>query len=229
MGFFGRLFGWEKSHFGARPNANPFGCVWRYDPGPMVLLNMGGENLQAVLRSIAEAFESRDDCPRFIHLMLQQPDWRSHLVAAVAALLSTDRSRYAPALWAAFDSGSWVAPQLACTLYYADTDFAAEAKRRITAGCPVSAPAGLSAVERHIFTGPAGGSQRSAKNLASLLQVLQRLPGEAPWVATELDKSEVQELLRTDIDRSAKIAESWFEDLRASFATMGRDLNRLTD
>jgi hypothetical protein len=222
-----RLVGRAKSQTMGPSDFGPFESVWRDGPGHLPLLHMNSGDVPAVLGGISDALASADDSPRYVQLMLQDANWRPHLVAAIAALLSSGRSNYAPALWAAFDSGSWVAPQLACALYFLDPEFASEAKRRIAGLCPVAVPPGLSAAERHSATGSAGLSQRSAKNLASLMRVLARIPSETTWVASELDKPEVQELLESDVDSSAEIADSWFDALHSSFERLGRELRRL--
>jgi hypothetical protein len=176
MRFLRWLFGGTQSQSTGLTDFGPFAAVWRDGPGPLPLLHMRSDHVQPVLSRVSDALALADDSPSYVQLMLQDPNWRLHLVAAVATLLSSDRSNYAPALWAAFDAGSWVAPPLACTLYFVDPEFAPAARRRVVALCPVAAPTGLSAAERHSATGPAGLGQRSAKNLASLLRVLGRLP-----------------------------------------------------
>ena len=82
-----------------------------------------------------------------------------------------------------------MAPQLAVSLYCADPGFAAEAKRRIVARCPI--------VDNEQFC---MGQTRdlSAKNLASLLYVLADVQSEATWVAIESSAPEVIEVLRED-------------------------------
>ena len=217
MRFFYRLL--RRRRFG------PFASVWQDGPEHLPLLWMS-DDARPVLGKLSDALASVDSSQNFIRRMLQDPNWRPQLVAAVAILLSSNRWKHAAALWAAFDSGSWVSPQRACTLYFADPDFAAEARHRIATLCPVSVPSRLSNRKRVSATGPAGPIQRSAKNVASLLRVLGRLPAEAAWVASELDDPEVQELLGSDIDSSAEIADGWFDALCSSFAEIGRDLRR---
>ena len=48
----------------------------------------------------------------FVDVMFDDPNWRPHLVGAIALILD-DGSRLSPtALWHAIDAGSWVIPQL---------------------------------------------------------------------------------------------------------------------
>ncbi len=82
---------------------------------------------------LAVAFlQTQSQCPRqgvqdpnwapFAAILLSDPNWRPHLVACVA-LIYEPREAVLPALWQAFDEGSWVAPQLAVAGYFSDAKF----------------------------------------------------------------------------------------------------------
>ena len=132
-----------------------------------------------------------------------------------------------PALWQAFDGGSWVAPQLAVAGYFSDVKFAERAKLRIENGCSVTPPKGLNEVERHSATGPADTAGRSAKNMASLLNMCARLSTLSPWVAEIQKQPDVAKMLRYDEawDNSAIIAERWFETISQMYERQGITLS----
>jgi hypothetical protein len=151
-----------------------------------------------------------------MEFMLASPNWRPHLVAAVAVLCSENRERYSDNIWEAFDSGSWVAPQLAVALSYCDRDFVVNAKNRILNGCPVMPPYGLSPVERHSATGPAGSAARSGKNMSSLIEMLTMLETEDDWLSSLRQEPKLKKVLSADIDDSAGLTQSWMTGIRQS-------------
>src|SRR5215472_11707362 len=106
----------------------------------LTFLNMNSDAVQSGLMLLSDALNSSDDVRRYVELMLQGRNWRPHVVGAVAALLSPNRPEYVSLLWQTFDYGSWVAPQLAVTLYLSDPDFRVQARQRIASRCQ-AAPA----------------------------------------------------------------------------------------
>jgi hypothetical protein len=189
--------------------------------GYLSLLWMSSDDVPLVLTDIADALSSPDG-RGYVTRMLEDENWRSHLIATIAAPLSPDPSNFAPALWAAFDRGSWVAPQLAVALWFSDPEFTSEAKRRVVARCPVAVPEdvarpeGLLAFQRR---------EISAKNLASLSGVLSHVPSEAAWIMSELAAGDVQALLKSDVDSAGEIVDSWSKTARDRFAQYGRSLS----
>jgi hypothetical protein len=179
-------------------------------------LGMGTPHARRALTTLSEVLRSTDDAHRYIELMLQGRNWRPHLVASVAILMSPDRAGYTSALWRTFDYGSWVAPQLAVVLYFSDPEFGREAKHRIASRCPLTAAPDLPAqVERTV----------RSKNIASLLRVVSLLPSETDWVALELAHVDVRELIKADSDSSGEIVDWWLEAAQTQFAKFGCDLD----
>jgi hypothetical protein len=112
----------------------PFSVFWQArPPNYLPFLGLGSPAVQPALRTLSTVLRTTDGPRRYVELMLQANDWRPHLVAAVAALLSDDPTSYVPALWRTFDAGSWVSPQLVVALYLSDPTFKDEAKQRIVA------------------------------------------------------------------------------------------------
>jgi len=199
----------ELSDFG------PFDDVCR-SGGYLSLLGMVSADAVAVVNRIAEIVRSTIDHPRYVSRLLQDRNWRGHLIALAAVLVSdeaaADRSS---ALWVCFDRGSWVAPQLAVSLLCCDPSFAAEAQRRIVARCPI-------VDDDDFFRGRT--RDVSAKNFASLLQAVAYVPSETDWAASERRARDAQELLKADADAAGTIVERWFDAARARFRESGRHL-----
>ena len=228
MYFLKQLFGARRSSSGSRQgdlpvpvrelgpsDFGPFAAFWRDRPKAYLsFLGMGTPDVQPALTSLSHVLRSTADGHRYIEVMLQGRNWRPHLVASVAALLSDDRAAYAPALWRTFDCGSWVAPQLAVALYLSDPEFSREAKHRIAGRCPVTEAANLPAIERSV----------RSRNVASLLRVVSYLPSETNWVVSELKHPEVRALIKADSDSSGDIADWWLKAVQTEYGRLGCDL-----
>jgi len=184
-------------------------------PAYLHLLNLdhGTEPLSLV----ATCCRASADVDSDIALLLNDLDWRSHLVGGIALCFVPFRAERLAHLWHAFDSGSWVTPQLAAIASVRDPGFVALARVRLQALCPVidSGCGELSAPERHVLRGPAGNSQRSAKAAASLVEMLTLEARPPDWLAAALSSPELSSLLAQDVDQSREIAKHWVTNLRA--------------
>lgn len=209
----------------------PFASVFEQGeldvPGYLPLLGLAPTESLIVIERIRHVLETHDPTP-WVAALFEDPNWRPHLVGAIAVLLASDTKPYRGLIWSAIDAGSWVTPQLVVTGYYTDPAFETEAKRRIEAGCPVRPPVGLSPVERHSATGPAGPGPRSAKMLASLLAICEKIPHLEPWLEAVRADPEVVALLARDFDHSGSIALRWHESLLSRFRERGVELRPLT-
>ncbi len=161
----------------------------------------------------------------FIPPLFDDPDWRLHLEGAAAVLLSPYRESYSRYLWSAIDTGSWVAPQLVVTAYFTDPKFIVQARVRIESGCFVSPPADLDPLSRHSLTGPASVEERSAKNLVSLITMLEHIPSELLWLEGLQKKPETQRLMSLDRDDSGDIVRKYFIAIQAVFGRLGIQLH----
>jgi hypothetical protein len=201
-------------------------------PGYLTLLYIGpgkdqAAEVKAAISSILKCCRNSSVVYQDIGRLLDKPDWRPHLVAAVAlATLGYDENAFIK-LWNAFDSGSWVSPQLAAVAFLRDPGFAANARVRIKSLCPVndSRMASMSPLEQHVATGPAGERQRSAKAAASLVNLLRLFPQPPEWLTTELSAPELVTLLSQDIDHADEIAVGWLANLRAVFKSLAIKLD----
>lgn len=176
------------------------------------LLHLHNESAPAVVQLIRRAAAS-DNADPFVTALLREPDWRPHLVGAVASFFR----RSPPCiqqLWSTLDTGSWVAPQLAAVLSLIDQAFIDHALERLTTGCQLTDVYSFdSPVERHIAHGPAGNYHRSAKNAAALASLLRFDYPSDERLGQLASNSEVAQLITDDFDDSGNIAASWRERL----------------
>jgi hypothetical protein len=183
-------------------------------PAYLHLLNLdhGTEPLSLV----ATCCRASADVDREIALLLNDLDWRPHLVGGIALCFVPFRDERFAHLWRAFDSGSWVSPQLAAIASVCDPGFVELARVRLQALCPIidSRCNELSAPERHVSRGPGGNSQRSAKAAASLVEMLTLEAQSPDWLAAALSSSSLSGLLAQDVDQAREIARHWVANLR---------------
>lgn len=208
----------EHPKFG--PFQHAFSAQGGEQPGYLQLLWLDRDDCQIALDRIATAL-SLGDTERWIAALFDDPDWRPHLVGALALLLGRDAHLDAAPLWRALDAGSWVTPQLVVTAFYADPLFAARVRERVGDGCRINVPTGLSAPQRHSATGPADSVARSGKAMACLVSVGSWLPSLAPWLAERASSRRTAEVLAQDIDEAPLIATRWHSELTQQFARRG--------
>lgn len=217
MGWLTRIFGVKRPRLDHRVPFDRSSILMPDDLGPFAVMFDGqstsylqflhmGPGAPAALTTLSTVLRSSDETRHYVERMLQSDQWRPHLVACAAVLLSGDHASYAAALWRTFDHGSWVAPQLAATLYLTDPEFIREVKRRVTERCN---PAGATDQE---------SKARVAKDVASLTGVLRSVATEAEWLASELAQPDIRALLKSDCDHSDVIATEWLEAVRAHSA-----------
>lgn len=192
-------------------------------PGYLELLGLRNDSAQIVIDRIERAMSLEDSCP-WIDALFDDPNWRPHLVGAIALVLDDARHLPIAGLWRAVDSGSWVTPQLVVSAYLVDSGFPDQCRKRLARAAPVSPPAGLSPIERHSATGPGSIRHRSAKLLASLIAVGCLVPSLTSWIGQARSKPEIASLIAEDIDDSGNIAEGWLAAVKRQFALRGRDL-----
>jgi hypothetical protein len=212
---FGDHLGWRigvaKERFG------PFGVAFqpRGDSTAyyLRLLNLGEGSADAAA-AIQRAAERRGAERAFVRL-LNDPNWRPHLVAVVAA----HHVRYPSAVsqcWRAFDRGSWVSPQIAAVLSLIDEEFPQHATERLVADCPlILDPNDESDRHRieHRATHPNSLDPQSAKNAAALHALMATDHPDHIPVGT------YGELIERDRDNSGQRALDW----RASLLSTGAD------
>jgi hypothetical protein len=193
------------------------------EPASLRLLSMRSVEVGAVIDRIEQAMAS-EDAARAVDALFASPDWRPHLLGAVALILDAGRRFDPSALWKAIDAGSWVTPQLVTAAYLIDPSFADRLRDRIDAKCAVVIAPNLSPVERHRATGPATPEQRSAKLLASLVRIGMLVPALAAWLRTASSRPELAALQAADRDKAGNIAENWLKNVESQWRARGRAL-----
>jgi len=192
-------------------------------PGYLELLSLNTTSAQIVIDRIERAISHDDPCP-WVDALFDDPNWRPHLVAAIALILDDGQRLPIAGLWRAADAGSWVTPQLIVSAYLVDPGFLDQCRMRFANAGPVSPPVGLSPIERHSATGPGSIRQRSAKLLASLATVGSRVPSLSSWLGEVGSIPEIATLMAEDVDDSGQIAESWLSAVKYQFTLRGREL-----
>jgi len=193
-----------------------FDPVFKTAHGYLALLGLHSGDSREAVDLVRRCCEGNQEATADILKLLKEPNWRPHLVAAVAVIHIGYDVKTVEALWNRLDHGSWVTPQLAVALLLVDTEFVSKAKPRLEAGCPVnySELLQMSALELHSAAGPAGKTGRSAKAAAALLRLVEMVSQE-DWVTKIRESVEMQELLAKDEDGSDFLAEKWLARIRA--------------
>lgn len=191
-------------NFGS-PMESPPSALSRCDP--IFLLWCNPPHAKTSLDEVSTALAQSPDPGDDIFALLNENNWRCHLVVGVALVISTHGTnpKLVEALWGALDAGSWVSPQLAVCLASVDPDFSIQAKTRIESGCPVLVRPSGSAVEavtgQSVGQVPAGLISRFAKVTAALLK-FQRKP--LPPLGEEMAKRHVEQGPDLPIEKQAK-------------------------
>ncbi len=167
-----------------------FSPLFDSEPGYLDLLHLHAPKSNLTVSRVIECGRLSSDPFLDIGRLLDEANWRPHLVAAVALSV--------------------------LVAYLRDPDFSEQAKVRVRARCPVDASrlTPLSPLERHVAFGPAGAPERSAKAVCALIYLL-RVFGQSDWLTTELASPDLSMLLSGDRDNTSSIAEDWLGSLKA--------------
>lgn len=198
------------------PDFGIFEPVFESAHGYLSLLHLSGDDASRAVELVKDCRRKSSNPYRDICRLLADSNWRPHLVAAVAAIVSGYDSEATRCLWRRLDTGSWVTPQVGVALYLVDRDFEAQSRRRLERGCPVdvSELMSMTGPERHSAAGPAGKADRSAKAAATLLQLLRTMSLVPSWVERLGESAEMRALLAQDIDASATITDRWLRRIQ---------------
>ena len=149
----------------------------------MLLGDIDLPDAEDLVERITKALDART-APHYVALLLLQPDWRLHLIAAVAHSLDERGKLGRDMLWRAIDAGSWVTPQLVATAALRDRQFEMNARARVEPG-------------------------RAPKLVASLLGVCAASPTLEELEPIWRRDAQIVELLKQDRNRADLIASSW--------------------
>jgi hypothetical protein len=193
-----------------------FSPVLQSPDGYLALLHLDSPEAMHAVSSVVKCCETSATAHTEIARLLDELNWRPHLVAAVAVSAQEHDHTSMARLWTTVDSGSWVTPQLAVAAYLRDPNFSELARVRILARCPLESSklTSMTPLERHSAAGPGGIRTRSGKAAASLVRLVGLIRPSPEWLATELASPDLVALLAEDVDGSAQIAETWLAKLR---------------
>ncbi len=155
-------------------------------------------------------------------LLIETPDWRAHIIAAVAILMLEDVSpAYVEMLWAVVDNGSWVSPQTLVVLSIVDASFSEHCRIRIESDCKVTLPKSISTNDRQITMGPATDNARAGKNASAIVELCGNSAPPADWVQKAVENPNLISIISSDVDGSGHIAAEWKKALCEKFMLRG--------
>lgn len=96
---------------------------------PWYLALLGLQNHPVAAVAVVKECCRADPSGGQIEALLDGDNWRMHLVAATAVLVSTPGDGLSSALWQRIELGSWVVPQLCAVASIVDPDFERRAER----------------------------------------------------------------------------------------------------
>lgn len=190
----------------------------------LCFLHFESFDLPQAVTFVRDACERSKNVSGEIKSLFADAGWREHLVAGAALLVQKSLNReMADNLWCAFDKGSWVSPQLAVIAFLRVPEFARNAKRRIRDECPQDTTVidQLPPLERHVIAGPPINSERSAKGLSALVYLVGLSENEQAWLAQELLRDEIKQILEHDLDCGGIITEKWLMRLKLKSKSLG--------
>jgi hypothetical protein len=198
------------------PEFGIFEPVFESAHGYLALLHLTDDDAPKAVDLVRECCHRIANPYPEICRLLSEPNWRPHLVAAIALIVSGHDSEATRCMWHRFDTGSWVTPQIGVALYLVDRDFEAQSRLRLEAGCAVDVCdlTSMTRPERHTARGPAGTIDRSAKAAATLRQLLRTTSPIPSWVQRVSDSENLRALLAQDIDASATITDKWLHRVK---------------
>ncbi len=140
--------------------------------------------------------------------------WRDDLVAAVSCLFRPERDECRSLLWRGFDTGSWVAPQLAICAMVLDPGGFEEVRRRLLTRCATRTDhlQNTDPMWRHVVHGTAEVATHNLKGMAALIGAYAHV--DPAWMATHIPLEDAFWALETDMwDHGEAIACSWIRAL----------------
>ncbi len=117
-----------------------------------------------------------------IHKLLDNEDWRPHLVAIMASFKLTpkEQNELIPELWIRLEKGSWISPQILSVLSIIDNEFELKANEILNNGFKVNySPMGMA--EHHSARGPEGSEEASEKVISSINTLLANKGDDFGW------------------------------------------------
>lgn len=201
---------------GIHPEFGIFEPMFESAHGYLALLNLSSADDTEAVEAVRNCCGTVSNPSSDICRLLTNVNWRPHLVAAVAVIVSGYDAEAVRLLWHRLDWGSWVTPQIAAALFLVDPGFHSQARARLEARCQVDSTQlrSMNPIERHSATGPAGSVPRFAKTAAALLQLAAMISPIPVWLQEMRAAKDMQALVAQDMDGSEEIAERWLNRIK---------------
>ncbi|WP_346883254.1 hypothetical protein [uncultured Algibacter sp.] len=168
-----------------------FKDFWNGHPNHLPLMGLNNDNNQPAEWNLNKSLERLDlICDNNdqeliingIHKLLNNQDWRPHLVAILVSfkLTPTEQIKLIPELWTRLEKGSWISPQILSVLSIIDNEFELKAKEILNNGFKVNySPMGMA--EHHSARGPEGSKEASEKVTSSINSLLENQNDDFGW------------------------------------------------
>lgn len=179
-------------------------------------------NAEKAILTVQKAIQESTNLEKEIKILLEDIDWRPHLVACTA-LLMIHSTNFINDLWKTFDRGSWVNPQLAVVAYFYDNNFSQNAKERLDKRCLIQfeLTEPISTLEFHIATGGSGSDQISRKSMASLMALCATIPSLVSYISELSTSEDVKKMLEEDWDKAELLTQEWLREITLCFNKLG--------
>ncbi|OHT47275.1 hypothetical protein [Flavobacterium tructae] len=162
-----------KDFWDGHPNHLPFLSLVELtsDESQSFNLKLSFSKLEAILETNSEQKISDG-----IRLLLEQENWRAHLVASVSLLLISQakRDRLINLYWERLSRGSWVSPQILTSLSRCDTSFNTKGEKILTEGFTINY-ASLSSIDHHVLRGGVPTTVSEKKIIAAVNYLLNNI------------------------------------------------------
>lgn len=210
-------------------NFGPFEKLFEGHYAPYKFLLIIDQSSKEAVIAVQNTIKESSNLEIELQTLLDDIDWRSHLVAGTAALLLANNLNLSVNLWMAFDRGSWVTPQLAGFLYFHDPQFSQRAKERLEKRCPVKwefiEP--LSKTEHQQLQGPLEHIRLSKKGMSSLMGICSTIPSLKEYISKLATQEDVKQLLENErTDWGEGLVEGWLPEMQRCFSELGIELVR---
>lgn len=172
-------------------NFGIFNEFWNGHPNHLPLMGLHNDNDEPKEWNLNKSLDrldlicdenSRELIIEGIHKLLNNEDWRPHLVAILASfkLSADDQQRLIPEFWKRLENGSWISPQILSVLSVIDQEFESKGIQILNNGFKVNYSP-MKMAEHHSARGPEGSNGASEKVINSINALLENQDDDFGW------------------------------------------------
>jgi len=178
-------------------------------PKPLYLELLHFQPSEETLRTLERCVLRSRSYLEDLEFLLNHSNWRFQLLGCSALSAVQPTPTMIGPVWAAFDQGSWISPQLAATACCCDPDFIAHASDRVAQATLVLV--GKEAIRPRVRTPGAPALKIESKAFFALAGLLLHEPGEDARVEERIAEFPIQAAWAADraSDDGERIATSW--------------------